>query len=154
MMKTLNFYKYAALGLLLLNIGLLAFFFMNKPKGGPPKHIRKQVKEILNLNPQQKAAFEGLVEDHKAAMLDIQNAQEQQFQAYFYTLRNSVGAAPAVEHLDSLQHLERKKIETTYEHFVEVRALLDDKQKADYPKFVQLLVDNVLLNRKAPKKPK
>lgn len=149
-MSQLKFYKYATWGLLFLNIAVLAFFLLTKPK--PPHHspndFQSEVIEILNLNSQQKSTFRKLAEAHNQKMKSIIEQQQKLLPPYFESLADSSSNIDKEAILNQFQQMEREKIEVTYQHFQDIKLILDENQLPHFEKLIGRLVDKLLLNNK------
>ena len=150
-MKQLQFYKYATLVLLLLNISMIGFFLLTKPKGphrngfGP-----KPTVEILKLDKQQHDAFLGHAKRHIEQMENYNILQKNQLKPYFNTLVDSTKNIDSNSHLQQVLQLERKKIESTYQHLQDVKSILRPEQQADFEPFVGSDLEIILLEKKNP----
>lgn len=143
MMKQLQLFKYATLGLFLMNIGIILFFFLTKPKppgpmpGKPNNHaMDRRMIDLLDLNNDQIEAFRGLAKAHSREMREINEAQRQALEPYF---ANVVSADPEInsdDQMEKMLQLERRKIEVTYQHFEDVKAILEPSQLPNYDRFV------------------
>lgn len=149
-MDKLNFYRYAATGLLVLNLAILAFFFLYRPLVGGPGPTHHELK----LDPGQDQAFLNLAEAHQAMMQRINQEQKDLLAGYFNTLtRNETDSATMVP--QSYTKLEEEKISGTYKHFLEVKALLRPEQQQNFPSFVGRSLQNILgRERNQPPRPK
>jgi hypothetical protein len=154
-MKTAQFYKYATWLLLSLNLLLIGFFFLGRP--GPPngpnrQNFRDEVVNVLKLNGEQEAAFVESAMRHSEAMNKFSDEENSILKNYFKPLLDN----PQSEASDSLMveilEIERAKIEGTFQHFSEVKGLLDDTQGANFDKFMRRALGILLLEQqqKAP----
>ncbi|MFK8044121.1 MAG: hypothetical protein AB8B72_01400 [Crocinitomicaceae bacterium] len=150
-MKTKQFYKIAAIVLLVLNIGLVTFFVLNKKRHHQPGHL-KAIK-MLNLNESQADEFKSLAEAHHQSMVEINKEQAELLTKHFkslYDLPNSPNAGDLTFYSD----LEVKKINITYDHFKDVRGILDKEQQVYYQEFIEKTVQKALGNKGGRKHPK
>ncbi|WP_020538846.1 hypothetical protein [Lewinella cohaerens] len=154
-MKTAQFYKYATWLLLSLNLLLVAFFFLGRP--GPPngpgrQNFREEAVSVLQLSSEQEAAFVESAMKHSEAMTKLGKQEDSMLKNYFEPLLGY----PKSEDPDSLMAeilgIERAKIEGTFQHFAEVKALLDDSQGANFDEFMRRALRMLLLDeqQKAP----
>ena len=142
-MKQLQFFKYATIGLLLLNIGIILFFFLTKPEppgpmpGKPGNHaMDHRVVNLLNLNDDQAKVFRGLAKAHSQEMREINEAQRQALQPYFANVVHPDPEGETDAQLEDILQMERRKIEITYQHFEDVKAILEPSQLPHYDRFV------------------
>ncbi|MGB1243583.1 MAG: hypothetical protein ACPG49_13730 [Chitinophagales bacterium] len=146
-MDKLQFYKFAAIGLFVLNIALLAFIIVGIPPKSPHKAGKKfaqKAMQILDLDEQQSSTFFEFTKDHKNQMMVIHLKQRELLEAYFLRLSDSTKDSNSETILKKIQELERNKIETTYQHFEEVESMLTEEQKPHFKKFMDEAVGIVL----------
>ena len=154
-MQKLQFYKYSTWALLLLNLTMIAFFFITKPNPPHGKNFTEEAIKILKLDEQQQTVFLKSAEKHGQQTGTISNRQSELLKPYFNSLITPNEAADLDSLLNQVQHLEREKIEITYLHFQEVKALLKANQKADFETFMQKIQRIILLGgKKNPPPPK
>lgn len=143
MMDKLKFYRYSALGLLVLNLAIMAFFFLYRPMAGGPMGPPQPTHVELDFDEQQKEAFHDLVETHQAEMQRINRQQKELLAEYFNTLSESQMDS-SVMVPQRYTDLEAEKISATYEHFLQVKALLNAEQQQKFPTFVERTLKNIL----------
>jgi hypothetical protein len=132
-MKTSLFYKYSALILLIINI-VIVTFLIGRPK--PREHERPiHAAKNLQLTSEQESQFLSLAKNHQQSMRDIQDQQKHLFVSYFETLYTAT-IDKSEETVDAIVAFERQKIELTYHHFEDVKALLDKDQMLNYKAFI------------------
>lgn len=157
-MSQFKFYKYATWSLLFLNIAVLAFFILTKPKPLPrptSKDFQAEVIEILRLNRQQVSTFKALAETHNQKMSSINEQQQKLLPPYFESLTDLSKDIDEDNILNQFQQLEREKIAVTYQHFQEIKSILDEEQLPHFEELIGGLVDRFLLNKKkGPPPPK
>ena len=147
-MKQLQFYKYAALGLFLLNFLMITFFFITKPK--PPHQeggFQKKAVDILKMDEQQHDTFLQFVKQHQRQMEEVNKQQRDLLKPYFYSLSDSTNKVDTESTLDRVQLLERKKIESTYQHFQDVKSILKPEQQAGFEEFMNTALERILLDK-------
>lgn len=123
----------AVVGLLLINVGLLAFLLVNKP-GPPPdagsqlgdKGPKQVIIEKLDLNPEQIAAYGRLIDGHRNTIQKLTGKVRTTRNKLYATLADDTsGADSLITQLGLLQIA----IETThYRHFAEIRKLCRPNQ--------------------------
>ncbi|MEZ4850475.1 MAG: hypothetical protein R3B93_18060 [Bacteroidia bacterium] len=158
MMNQLKLYKYATWGLLFLNIAVLTFFLLTKPHPRPhqsPDGFQSEVVEILNLNSQQAATFKELAQEHNQKMESINEQQKNLLPPYFESLSDLSINIDRDSILNDFQQLERKKIEVTFQHFQDLKSILDEEQLPYFDRLIGRLIDRLLLkNSSGPPPPK
>ncbi|AWV97878.1 hypothetical protein [Arcticibacterium luteifluviistationis] len=152
-MKQQDFYKYSTIGLLILNLAMVAFFFLTKPKAGQ-EHRPEQGNpiEILKLNSEQHELFIKSAMQHKENMDKIGASQRALVSPFFNGLidkpTNSKDSL-----LQEIQELEKEKIELTYKHFEEIKAILKPEQLASFEPFMKTILKEILSPSKNPPPP-
>jgi len=141
-MKQLQFYKYAAIGLLLLNIAMMTFFFLVKSKHAHGRGLEKGAKAILQLDDTQNDAFLKLVKKHRQKMNAFNEDQKELLKPYFDSLVDSTGSQKEV--LDKVEKLERQKIESIYQHFQEIKSILRPEQLSNFEEFMNHAIKRIL----------
>lgn len=153
-MDKLTFYRYAALGLLALNLAVLAFFFLYRPLVGGGEFGRPPAIGVLKMDAEQYEAFQDLAGEHQTMMRSINASQKEILASYFGQLSGDTnGQTPEVP--ASYLALEQDKISGTYAHFLKVEGLLRPEQRATFPGFVEESLQQILgQGRKKPRRPK
>lgn len=153
-MKSDKFYRYATLGLALLNLAILAFFLLHEPPPrGPKAAFRNRAVEILKLDEAQNDLFEEMATQHQGNMRKIRGEQKTALKAYFSGLTGSNSEGKPGGSLEAVKDWEAKKITTTYEHFEEVRSILKPDQEPLFEEFVAKALDILLLDKGKRKHP-
>ena len=150
-MKNIQFYKYATIGLLVLNLSMIAFFFFTKPKPLHSKNrqdLSKTTIDILNLDQQQNTKFLQSAKEHQQQMKRIDSQQIKLLEPYFTNLLDSKNDVNSDTLLQQIQQLERNKIELTYQHFEEVKLMLNEEQKDDFELFITHALQMILSQKK------
>lgn len=157
-MNQLEFYKYSTWALLFLNLAMVAFFYLSgppRPEGREPgKDARNGAIVMLDLDEQQRNGFENLADQHMKLMDDLNLEQKNLIQSYFSRLIDGDSSVDAEDLLSKMPLVERKKIEGTYQHFMEIKALLKPSQNENFEAFVEHAVNRILLSSKSKKPPK
>jgi hypothetical protein len=152
-MNELRFYKTAFILCMILNSALLAVVFFGRPGHRPPHpaDLKHEMIRELHLDRNQADAFHRLASGHHEAMLDNQAQQRELLRNYFKPLAD--GSAPVQQDslLEAIQALERQQVVTTYQHFEDVKNLLNENQKKDFPTFLRKAMDILLLNNDEPR---
>lgn len=146
-MDKLKFYKIATGCLLLLNIGILAFFFFTKPDRKPPRgnlRFQNEAIRILDLNKDQEQQFLKLVEVHGQQILSKDNELKELLKSYFKALKNDSPSNNEETILSRIQATEALKLKLTYQHFKEVKSLLKQDQLDRYKTFVDEAMNKVI----------
>ena len=155
-MKQLQFYKYATWGLLVLNLSMIAFFFLTRPEPPLPhsaKSFLPQAIEMLHLDEQQRAAFEQSARAHNQEMNSINEQQQELLLPYFQSLADSSKSIDTEKLVSQIQRLEGDKVESTYRHFQSVKSILRPEQQAFFEAFMNHALRIILLEQKNPPPP-
>ncbi len=149
-MKTTQFYKYATWLLLILNLLLIAFFFLTAP--GPPggngkRMFRNQAIEMLQLNSEQEAAFIKSATKHSDEMNKLNDQGNGLLKNYFSPLLDSTLVVDHAGLIAALLEIEKAKIEGTYQHFSEVKNTLSASQVAGFDVFMRRALGVLLLDQ-------
>lgn len=140
-MKTNQFYKYSAIILLLINISLVTFFVIKKKGHHNPGHLHAA--KTLNLTDDQADQFKILAKEHHQALMSVKEQQLDLLNTYFQSLYNDSSTSNE-EELAAISAIETKKIELTYNHFLQVKQMLTADQQKNYKEFIQETVQKVL----------
>lgn len=152
-MKQLQFYKYATWILLFLNLSMIAFFFLTPPPSHRGAEGRKGALDIMKLDEQQDELFLQLAQQHMQQMDDFDNQQRNLLKPYFNSLIDKSKTINSDVLLNQVQLLGRKKIESTYQHFQDVKSILRPDQHIDFEEFVEHTMEKILLEKKQKSPP-
>lgn len=156
-MNQLTFYKYAAGGLLLLNMVIISFFLFTKPNlplhGPPPSSFQKEVIDVLHLDAQQTNMFKALAKEHNQKITVLKEQQQTLLLPYFESLANTSIQIEKEDVLNQFQQLEKEKIEVTHQHFQEIKNLLNESQLPHFKDFLDKFIDRLILSDKNNKPP-
>lgn len=150
-MEKHKLYKYTTLGLLILNISMLAFFFFSKPKHPPhmgPQDMKLGLVEELHLSKSQANQFEFLAEEHHTKIKVISGQQQELLRPFFKSISDT--SIHFDEEIALLRHqeLEKEKIQVTRQHFEGIKAILMENQQPYFNEFVNHFIENVLMKGK------
>lgn len=153
MMNKLKVYQIATVGLLLLNVILLAFIIFAPRPGGNGRPVR--VMDHFGFDAAQDEKFQDLAETHKEQMRTANDQQAELLQQYFLQLTSDDAANPGPLP-PGIGTLEQEKINSTYEHFLDIKKMLRPEQQAAFPSFVEAALDRILLKKseERPRRPK
>ncbi|GAB5554837.1 MAG: hypothetical protein Sapg2KO_44280 [Saprospiraceae bacterium] len=149
-MDLTKIYKYIILGLVGLNVAILVFFLKPKPR---PRHqppngnFQSEVIEMLHLNNQQASTLRVLADGHKQQIEKINERQGSLLISYFESLDDTLERVNKDSLLNHFQQSEKEKIEMTYQHFQDIKELLNDEQLPYFELFMSKTTERLLLNR-------
>lgn len=141
-----SFYKYAAIALLLINLGLLSFIYIGHKPPPPENGERLSAKERLNLDESQHEQFLKIVEIHHERIDSIKNAQSELLERHFDKASNQ-----SQSDLEQLTQLEILKLKEVEQHFEDIKGILNPKQLTDFQSFKEFVIKSITnSDRKIP----
>lgn len=146
-MSQKKFHIAIIMGLVGLNIVVLAFFLLIKPRPQhhpPPKKFQSEVVKILRLNEQQATTFSALADEHNLQLNAIKERQAKLLLPYFERLVDTSKRVDTDSILNQFQQAEKEKIEVTYQHFQEIKKILNKEQLPDFEIFMKRVTDRML----------
>lgn len=151
-MKAISFYKYSTWALLILNIAVIGFFLLTKPKGRPGHQSDKikRVVRLLSLDKEQESKLRTSAKMHRAKMDMIQKEQQDLLEPYFRSLVEDAGSTRDAEVIERVKVLESDKIEATYQHFAEIKAFLKPEQEEKFEQFMSNVLQTILSKKDRP----
>lgn len=158
-MKQLNFYKYLSLALIGINLLLVALLLFSAPRGKPGQrgNNMKNARTMMRLDEQQHDAFLQLAFSHQQGMDSLNQEHKKVLGTYFSLLTDESQTLQADELLPEIQQIERQKITSTYQHFLEVKNLLSPEQEEGFENFVKSTLNffsDGPTNRPGPPRPR
>ncbi|MBC7914961.1 MAG: hypothetical protein H7Y07_12655 [Pyrinomonadaceae bacterium] len=125
--------------LVLLNISLLLFILLHR-EGKPNKKFDAIIIKSMQLKKDQIEEFDRLKHIHKMKMDQLDSRMQEPFEHYFGLLKGE--RQPLLE--DSLKNvlaeLYKQKVEITYSHFAEIKAMCSLEQQRNIDKIVPFLM--------------
>ncbi len=149
-MKEVKFYKSATLILIVLNLVIVACFIFGRPKPpGPGQHppFAHRATELMKLDETQLAQFEELVKIHREDMESLNGLQKELLDSYFKNIYDAKNAPSNDYQLKKLQTIEGQKVESTYRHFEEIKALLQPEQLDGFEQFMRGAMNQILTGK-------
>ena len=154
-MNKLKIYQWATWSMLLLNLTMICFFMLTKPKHRNNKNFNNAVKQEMGLNEEQEKLFLVSADKHREQMAIISDRQQVLWQSYFTTLSSSYTLIKNDSTISELQNLETQKIAVTTTHFKEIKSFLKPEQYKGFSVFQQRLLErNFKKDRNIPPPPK
>ena len=154
-MNKSQLYKWSTIFLLLINLGMLTFFFATKPAHRTEGRFRKNVKEELHLKSSQENLFLKSAEKHEESISALNNQQKELWIAYFNTLKTTTNSTEKDSILSELQQIELQKLKVTYQHFEEVKLFLNQSQMDGFEIFLDRILERITKKEKnIPRPPK
>lgn len=152
-MNQIKFYRFVMVGLLLLNMFVLAFFLFNQsdPRPNrPPRNpsFQEEVPQMLELDSAQQLIFDDLADQHNKQISTINQQQQALLLPYFGSIASDSAAETNEFVLTQFQALERKKLEITYQHFVAVKNILSPQQIPLFKILMGKITDRIVMQRK------
>lgn len=118
--------------------GLLVFEILTHKPPRHPRHIdyKQQVIEQLHFDEQQIEAYEKLVQEHQILMVRLEELKGEKMAVYFNQL-NQNDSTNAAELMAEITRLEQQRIQVTYDHFADIKALCRPDQLSGFEEVVQ-----------------
>jgi len=142
-MNKLKFYQSATLLLLFLNVGFILFGMMRPPERGNRAGLN-MAKELL-LDDAQRQAFTDLGKSHHHSLMKLNSEQKKVLKTYFDNLPNKYDDETSNLILESICNIEERKVDLTYNHFIEIYDLLDADQKEKYLPAIEKALSGILM---------
>ena len=142
-MKALQFYKIAALVLLVVNVLMFGFFLYKKPPPprSMPNHLRAT--ERFQFDDSQNTQFLKMADEHVEEVAQYSMEQKGLLKKYFSQLEG-VQIQDSTSLLSEITEIEVEKIQSTFDHLNDVKMLLNEDQKSEFSKFMNQVMRNVL----------
>ncbi|MFZ4414211.1 MAG: hypothetical protein ACOYOV_14100 [Bacteroidales bacterium] len=132
-MKKETFYKVTIALLMALNLVQVGVRFMaQRPQRDPITMAAKRI----GLDEMQEKQFRELAQDHRKQMVDFRKEQASLTEAYF--------DQPSDTLLNEVTFIERKKIEVTRQHFIDIKNLLKENQQHEFEEFKERSIKRIL----------
>lgn len=134
--------------LLVLNVSIIAFFFITKPKHAPVGHVNhgfmEEAIDRLDLDEKQEEVFAQSAKRHNMMMKEISAKQKELLKPYFLTISDKGNNVNKDSIIVEIQKLKEKKINETYHHFEEVKTLLKPEQQKYYDEFLLQAIGRIM----------
>lgn len=158
-MEQLKFCKFAILSLIVLNLAVLAFFLFVKPKPPhrppPGQDMRSELIAVFGFTEEQEVSFKLFADKHHKKMQAIREEQNKLVPRYFEDLVQNVSDSKKEETLIKFKELEQEKLEVTYQHFEEIKGMLNKEQEPHFQEFMHRVLKRISSpSKKNPPPPK
>ena len=154
-MNKLKIYQWATWSMLLLNLSMLCFFMLTKPKHPNNKNFNNAVKQEMDLNEEQEKLFLVSAAKHREQLAIISDRQQVLWQSYFKSLSSPDTLIKNDSVITELKNLEFQKIAVTTTHFTEIKSFLKPAQYKGFSVFQQRLLErNFNKDKNIPPPPK
>ena len=154
-MNKLKIYQWATWSMLLLNLSMLCFFMLTKPKHPNNKNFNNAVKREMDLNEEQEKLFLVSAAKHREQLAIISDRQQVLWQSYFKSLSSPDTLIKNDSVITELKNLEFQKIAVTTTHFTEIKSFLKPAQYKGFSVFQQRLLErNFNKDKNIPPPPK
>lgn len=152
MSLNIKFYRNLSIVLLCINLALLAFFFLMPPPHHHPRTPNgNHAKKHMSLTEQQQDKFMLLATQHQKQMIHYNQQQHSLIEQYFSPLINPNIVIHSDSLLTAIKRLEEQKVTITYQHFEDIKNILQENQYTLFEDFVQKSI-NIILQRREKKK--
>lgn len=150
----------AVVGLLIINLGVLALFFFTKPSALPEKMPfseqqgpKKIIIEKLHLNRVQVQEYEVLIKTHQEKIKTLNDSIKSYKNELYATLVNDTSSIKDAL-ISKIAVLQQKIEQTHYDHFIEIRAICKPEQYKYFNELTEELSSFFGSNRQAPPPPR
>ena len=151
-------YKYSAWIMLILNVGLISFFVINRPTPTDPqphKEGRMEAIDILDLDDNQTKMFLSYAESHRNQLRNLEKDQKELISDIFNLLTKSVDSIRSDDLYNGYEESAARKLKVTIDHLQEVKSILHEDQLPNFSKFIEHLVSNSFSpSKKGPPPPR
>ena len=146
-------FKYATVGLFIMNIGLLSFIYIGhtSPRHDGRNHLNAH--EQLNLNDQQHDSFLKLVQSHHDKISIINKEQQSLLKKVLIDQGDDLDQITSEALLHEYSTLEIDKIINTKQHFTDIKSILSESQYADFEIFRESVLSKILKTNGGPHAP-
>ena len=157
-MRSLLFYKWSTFLLLGINLACLSFmFFFRRPAPQNMKRERPAKGELaqkaMRLNDEQFQLFQLEAQQHISLMDSLNRRQKELLTSYFEPLSTRKENMDHDRLMRLVQQAEKTKIESTYQHFENIRKILKPNQYADFQRFMDRALRRILFKEKKNRRP-
>ncbi len=121
-----------AIGLLIVNLAILAFLFFNRPGHPGGEGPRKMVIKKLGFDDSQIASYDALIETHKKEIKGVQEDLKKTKKELFSTLRSDHDATDENQLIEHIGGLQMRMEQIHYAHFQALKSICKPDQMAAY----------------------
>ena len=140
-MDNSKFLKTVIIILLLINIGTLAFMWMQHQHGMPPPHqpaIGNYLMHELKFTEAQKNQFEQMRDEHRREIDGLRKKSRERHDSFFDLLGNSQADSNSVNQMaDSITSLQKEIEISTFYHFQKVRTICTREQQEKFDEIIK-----------------
>jgi Spy/CpxP family protein refolding chaperone len=132
----------AVVGLLILNLGMMALFLFN---GKPPQHQggpegegpKKIIIERLNFDEGQQKQYEGIITEHRSKTKEL-NKRSRELHDELYSLlkNNAIDKTISDSLIKTITENQKAKEDLNFDHFQKIKAICKDGQIENFSDFV------------------
>jgi protein CpxP len=151
-MKTNTFLKIALLIMFIINVVLIGFMLLGKPKTpltAREGSVKEMIANKLNLDEEQREAYFALANQHNKAMMEVNRKARPLVREYFSFLKMEEPNQEIQDSiLSSLNQLDRDKVTITYAHFEDVKEICNSDQVVAFEGVMDQLIQQLLGDQK------
>lgn len=122
-----------------LNIACLAFMILGK-RDRPNRKFDRLIIESLALDNTQIEKFDQLKRKHHQQILDLDEQLKEPFNKYFSLLKGNRDTLKEDSIKSVISGIYEKKVEITYLHFAELKAICSEEQQKNMDKVIPFLM--------------
>lgn len=139
-MNKIKFLSFLSIGLLLVNIGLVAFLLFGRPGKPKPGGPRDMIVERLGFDEQQVAIFDESIKTHRRGIRKVDSSVLALKEELFSLLpQNTVPVSKRDSLIQEIVKMEQQKQYADFEHFLAIKKICKPEQLDEYSEFTKEL---------------
>lgn len=149
-MNKFQFFRLSTVLLLLLNFGLVIFFFISAPKDSRDPHQDRGMPphEYFEMSAEQQEAFMKMLDMHHKDMDRLHDLQADAVRPFLIGVVDRSSAVSLDSVMVDVATLQREKLTLLYDHFEDLKESLTPEQKLKFESFFLETLDRTDKHRK------
>ncbi len=135
-MNKVKLLSYISVGLLVINISILCFMFLGKPKHHGPPNVRDEVIEKLELNDNQILIYDELIHWHQTEIMKAETEMLRIKMQLYGGLAKGFDECAKDSLIAEIAKIDIEIENIHYQHFQDIRDLCSESQKVEFEKLV------------------
>ncbi|MBI3135152.1 MAG: hypothetical protein HYZ14_10810 [Bacteroidetes bacterium] len=149
-MNKIRILTYTVIGLIVINLALIAFILFRKPPHRNPDGPRNEIIEKLHFDDTQVAAYDLLIKDHRSSIRTAEDKIMQLKNELYGMLSDTLNTARKDSLIWELCNVQKTIEETHYAHFEAIRTLCNPDQQDEFELLTRELAE--LFSHRPPEK--
>ncbi len=147
-MKLSVIYKVGLIVMIALNVVLIFLLVQKKPPFHmkPGRDVKDRIINELGLDKSQQKKYNSMAQNHHREMMNIENQEKKLLKEYFSLLSNDESLTEKEAMMDKIKELEARKLTVTYDHFDDLKKLLNPNQMTRFNIIIEDIT-SVFLNK-------